>query len=367
MNTLRRYRSNLIRIAMIALIATTLINGKCEEKVIKTVVAWLCYIDFVPGCRRLLLGSGPSAGPACTETGCCRGRCVPTGSGGGGFPNNGPFPGPIGPTGSPGEQWQCSPFGAECGKTVLMNQGSRCHVCFTVNLTPTVSLVGDPDPFSPDPIGFDSQAPDTTAPTALYVTAGPLDHLSSVIVQFSESMDPNTISLSGFVNGASYSWARTTHFNDTLTISTQGGWPTGNQSFSVSASDTAGNAATVGQTISIRNLQQEYNNAAAQAEQFRALLAWPPADGPLQQIDLNGNYFQTHAGNVQAIYITPAGPMAVYGDIYFHYLLQGAHFGTLGLPTTSEYDCGLFLRCNDFAHGRFTWQAITRLVTVVHW
>ena len=175
-------------------------------------------------------------------------------------------------------------------------------------------------------------------------------------------MDPDAVEITGFAAGADYLWDRTADYNDTLTIITDNGWTTGSQNLSVSVADTAGNTATATKGYVIRDMQADQAAAAAQAEQVRLAWGWPPADGPLQIADQNGNFFQTHLGGLQAIYAAQSYAVVVYGDIYLHYVASGLHNGPMGLPISSEYDCGLFLRCSDFENGRMTWNAITRAV-----
>ena len=163
---------------------------------------------------------------------------------------------------------------------------------------------------------------------------------------------------------------QTTLYNDTAIIRPATRWAEGvNRTITVSANDEALNS--VQATISyfrVRDLNLELTRAAGQADALRQSIGWPGADAAIQRTGANAESFvQYHAGYTSAIYVVPSvGAVAVYGDIYIHYAGLGAHNGSLGLPISSEYDCGLFLRCSEFAHGQIMWQSITRAINVTY-
>lgn len=96
---------------------------------------------------------------------------------------------------------------------------------------------------TPSPAGSDA---DVTAPSAAADPAGgPLDKSQSIVVRFSESMDPASLSLGGELGPeAVSSWSKGGAENDTLTLtSSNGTWkPSSTKTLVLDARDVAGNA-----------------------------------------------------------------------------------------------------------------------------
>jgi hypothetical protein len=103
-----------------------------------------------------------------------------------------------------------------------------------------------------------------TAPTA---TMSPVDVLGlheAVVVTFDEAMDPASLVLGGSLAAWSDGgvWSTELAENDTLTISPDGSWESGNQTLTVTASDLAGSSADASGVFTIRFILEDFQAAS---------------------------------------------------------------------------------------------------------
>lgn len=255
--------------------------------------------------------------------------------------------------------WQRDPSSFDCGKTIYVNGRSFCDTACIET------------PFSS--VGYDAAAQnDDASPRTVSVvpaeSASLVASTDAIRIRFNETIARRSVELGGSMSSAAAPprLETGTQHNDTVVIYPRAHWPTGAQSLQVSVRDEAGNTSL--RTVSypgIRNLSAEAATASAAAELLRVGIAWPPPDTTLNRIGETNTFYQTYFSNGSAIYANSNGQaVQVYGDIYGYYNLIGRHDSRLGVPTRTEYDCGLFVRCADFAGGIVSWNAFTRQITV---
>jgi Bacterial Ig-like domain len=246
-------------------------------------------------------------------------------------------------------QWVTDAKSRDCGRTYAVGTETYCTTnCGGLNAA----------------LGYDAiSAADQTAPAV--ASAQPATSVSWIApsqtfrIVFDEAIDLNTARIAGsLADEAQLAVERTNQLNDTVTVAPAKAWPIGSvRTLQISVADEAGNLQSITYIVSVRDLAQEEAVALA-AIQNRAQAEGVALTGGLQRIqDASAFYhfgeytlpFQAPQSTV--IYAHAAGTFRVYGSIFHHFAALGYHESWLGAPVSDEYDCGILVRCANFAGG----------------
>jgi hypothetical protein len=213
-------------------------------------------------------------------------------------------------------------------------------------------------------LGYDAiVAADQTAPAVSSAepatTANWIGPTQIFRIVFNETIDLNTTRLAGVLaTEAQLAVERTHQLNDTVTISPIDAWSVGSgRTLQLSVADEAGNLQSITYIVSVRDLAQEEVSAMA-AIQHKANTEGVVLAGELLRIQNAPAFY--HFGEFTlpfqppqstVIYSHGAGTFRVYGSILHHFAALGYHSSWLGAPVSDEYDCGILVRCANFAHG----------------
>jgi hypothetical protein len=180
-----------------------------------------------------------------------------------------------------------------------------------------------------------------TAPTAaISQTSAALAKTASIVISFSEAMNPASLQLSGTLVALSAGavWSKTTADNDTLTLSPQAGkWTSGpDRTLSVDAKDLAGNALATLKASYVVNLEFDNFQAAAVV---------------IGQAGFAGKLFDqggpANANTLDAPYTSPA--VTAEGQLFIGDYGNNRVLGYNSLPTANNANADFVLGQPDFS------------------